>query len=411
MFDSDPIRIQDYGYTLPPEKIAQFPLAVRDASKLLIYKQGQIAEAIFSEIDQHLPADSLLVFNDTRVVRARLIFRKATGGQVEIFCLEPISPSSELQSAFNQQTASTWKCMVGNLKRWKSGTLILECFSEGASCQLFANRLLDYGDGCFEIGFHWTPAEKTFSEILELMGQIPLPPYINRKAEPADNDRYQTIYAINEGSVAAPTAGLHFTTPLLDRLRAKGIQFEKVTLHVGAGTFKPVGVGDIRSHVMHHEKIVVSKKTIERLLSSPGRPVFAVGTTSARTLESLYWLGLKLIREGSKIHPVVTQWEPYNQHLTEHITAKQSLEALIGYLEMQHLDEYTGETQLMIVPGYQYKLLSGLITNFHIPQSTLLLLVAAMIGDGWRNAYQYAISNGFRFLSYGDSCLFFIPQV
>jgi S-adenosylmethionine:tRNA ribosyltransferase-isomerase len=411
MFDPDAIRIKEYDYPLPPEQIAQFPLTTRDASKLLIYKQGRISESVFSEIDQALPANSLLVFNDTRVIRARLLFRKSTGGQIEIFCLEPISPSCEIQQAFRQRAASTWKCLVGNLKRWKSGTLMLEHHHNGLMHHLFAERIRDYGDGCYEIAFHWTPPEKTFSEILELAGLIPLPPYINRPAESSDNDRYQTIYADHEGSVAAPTAGLHFTTPLFNRLQSKGIETEKVTLHVGVGTFRPVSVDHLRDHVMHEEKIVVSRKTIERLLVCLDRPVFAVGTTSARTLESLYWLGVKLIREGSGSMPIVSQWAPYAQNSSENIPARQSLEAIIGYFEANHLEEYSGETRLMIVPGYRFNLLSGLITNFHMPQSTLLLLVAAMIGDDWRVAYEHAILNGFRFLSYGDSCLFFNPQI
>ena len=410
MFDPGTIRIKEYDYPLPAAKIAQFPLVARDASKLLIYNQGQIREDVFSEIDRYLPAKSLLVFNDTRVIRARLIFTKSTGSQIEIFCLEPLSTSREIQEAFHQQTTSTWKCLVGNLKRWKSGSLMLECTHQGLIHQIFADRIADCGDGSFEIAFRWEPPGKTFSEILELMGRIPLPPYINREAEPSDNERYQTIYAAHEGSVAAPTAGLHFTQQLMDRLRSHGIEKEKVTLHVGVGTFRPVAVEHLRDHMMHHERIVVSKKTIERLLNHLTRPVFAVGTTSARTLESLYWLGVKLTREGSGSHPVVPQWYPYQQGSTVNVTVQQSLEVLHEYLCKCNLDEYSGETQLMIVPGYQFRLLSGLITNFHMPQSTLLLLVAALIGDDWKTAYEYALHNGFRFLSYGDSCLFFNPR-
>ena len=405
------IRIKDYDYVLPAERIAQFPLATRDASKLLVYNHGKISESIFSEIDSYLPENSLLVFNDTRVIRARLFFRKPTGGQVEIFCLEPLSPSGEIQEAFHQRITSTWKCLVGNLKRWKSGELSMECKHEGLSYQMFAERVTDCNDGSFEIKFRWDPPDKSFSEILELMGKIPLPPYINRPAESSDNDRYQTIFAAHEGSVAAPTAGLHFTNSLLNRFHLKGIETEKVTLHVGVGTFKPVGVEHIGDHVMHHERIVVSKKTIERLLNNLDRPVFAVGTTSARTLESIYWLGVKLITDGSGSHPVVPQWYPYQQGKPSMTGIQQSIEALLEYLDKHHLDEYSGETQLMIVPGYRYRILSGLITNFHMPQSTLLLLVAAMIGPDWRKTYEYALQNGFRFLSYGDSCLFFKPTV
>lgn len=411
MPNPDTLRIKDYDYELPPERIAQFPLAKRDASKLLIYNQGHISEDVFSEIYRYIPANGLMVFNNTRVIRARLLFKKSTGGQIEIFCLEPLSPSLELQSAFHQQTGSTWKCLVGNLKRWRSGTLVLERICNGFVHQIFADLIGDLGDGCFEIAFRWDPPEKTFSEILELTGMIPLPPYIDRPAETSDNDRYQTIYAAHEGSVAAPTAGLHFTDQLLERLHSKGVVSENVTLHVGLGTFRPVVAGHIRDHVMHHEKIVVAKTTIEHILATLGKPVFAIGTTSARTLESLYWLGARVIRTGAGFHPAVSQWAPYHQNHAEGITTEQALEALISYLTKNHLEEYSGETQLIIVPGYRYKLLSGLITNFHIPQSTLLLLVAAMIGENWRTTYEYALQNGFRFLSYGDSCLFFNPQI
>ncbi|MDP1623955.1 MAG: S-adenosylmethionine:tRNA ribosyltransferase-isomerase [Bacteroidales bacterium] len=406
MIDPGNIRIEDYDYQLPSDRIAQYPLAIRDSSKLLICKDGKISEDVFSGIDRHLPENSLLVFNDTRVIHARLIFRKSTGGQIEIFCLEPLSPYSDIQAVFQQKSTSTWKCLVGHLKRWKSGTLELGTWHKGHYYQVLANRIRDCGDGCFEIEFCWDPPDTTFAEILEVVGMIPLPPYINRKAESSDNERYQTIYAANDGSVAAPTAGLHFTTPLLDRLSLKGIETEKVTLHVGVGTFRPVAVEHITDHVMHHEKIVVSKKTIERLLINQRRPLFAVGTTSARTLESLYWLGVRLISENSRAHPAVSQWTPYITDTAHNITVRQSLEALLEYLAAHKLDEYSGETQLMIVPGYRFRLVSGLITNFHMPQSTLLLLVAAMIGEDWKRAYQYALQNNFRFLSYGDSCLF-----
>jgi S-adenosylmethionine:tRNA ribosyltransferase-isomerase len=405
-----PIRIKDFDYPLPAGQIAQFPLATRDASRLLIYKQGAIHESNFSGIDQYLPSNSLLVFNNTRVIRARLIFKKPTGGQVEIFCLEPLSPVSEIQESFQQTSASTWKCLVGNRKRWKSGTLVLETLYNGIPYQMFADFQEDIGDGCFAIEFRWNPPERTFSEILEIAGVIPLPPYINRPAIASDNERYQTVYAVQEGSVAAPTAGLHFTESLLDKLRAKGATTENVTLHVGVGTFRPVTAEHIHDHVMHHEKIVVSTSMLETILLGMDRPVFAIGTTSARTLESIYWLGASVIRDGLKQHPSVSQWAPYQQSDNKNITPKQSLESLLRYLHMHHMEEYSGETQLMIVPGYRYRLLSGLITNFHMPQSTLLLLVAAMIGDDWRSVYDHALKNGFRFLSYGDSCLFFNPN-
>ena len=407
MFDPDAIHIADYNYPLPAELIAQFPLPDRDASKLLICSSGVLTQDIFSNIDHHLPGNSMLVFNDTKVVRARLIFAKSTGALIEIFCLEPMAPTTEVQAAFHQQSGSTWKCLVGNLKRWKSGLLVHECTHDGCHHQLFAKYAGANGDGSHTIEFHWTPPERTFSEMLELTGLIPLPPYIRRPAESSDTERYQTIYASHEGSVAAPTAGLHFTDSVLHKLALKGIISGRVTLHVGVGTFKPVTAEQITSHVMHHEKIVVTKQTIIWLLNNLKRSVFAVGTTSARTLESLYWLGVKLIRHGDGQVPGVSQWDPYVDNDLKIISTVQSLEALLRFLETRGLQEFTGETQLMIVPGYRFRLLSGLITNFHMPQSTLLLLVAAMVGEDWKNAYAFALSNGFRFLSYGDSCLFF----
>lgn len=408
---SDPglLRIQDYNYPLPQEKIAQFPLPARDASKLLVCRQGSITDDVFSNIAGYLPADSLLVFNNTRVIHARLIFRKPTGGQVEIFCLEPVSPSSEIQEAFKQRASSTWKCLVGNRKRWKSGPLVLELLCGTQTQRLVAEIISDYPDGCFEISFQWLPRDKTFAEILELAGLIPLPPYIDRDNQALDNERYQTVYAAHDGSVAAPTAGLHFTPQILDQLHSAGMVADQVTLHVGAGTFKPVVAEHVRDHVMHHEKIIVSKKTIENLVNSLHRPVIAVGTTSARTLESLYWAGARLICDEPLVHPDVSQWDPYDMLSAEGITPPESLAALLRYLESRQLEAYSGETRLMIVPGYRYRLLSGLITNFHMPQSTLLLLVAAMIGDDWRTAYGHALQHDYRFLSYGDACLFFMP--
>jgi S-adenosylmethionine:tRNA ribosyltransferase-isomerase len=407
MFDPGAIRITDYNYPLPADLIAQFPLENRDASKLLVCDRGIITGDVFSNIAHHLPAKSLLVFNDTRVIRARLLFTKSTGATIEIFCLEPMAPSTEIEAAFHQQSRSTWKCLVGNLKRWKGVPLVLECTYQGIRHRLFAEYVADSGDGSHAVEFHWDPPEKSFSEILELSGLVPLPPYIHRQTELLDTERYQTIYAVNEGSVAAPTAGLHFTDSVFRKLSSKDILTEKVTLHVGVGTFKPVSAKMITDHVMHHEKIVVSEKTISRLLHNRHRPVFAVGTTSARTLESLYWLGVKLIRNGMDEHPAVLQWDPYQEANLKEVETEQALEALLRYLQTRGLQEYAGETQLLIVPGYRFRMLSGLITNFHMPQSTLLLLVAALVGEDWKLAYDFALSHGFRFLSYGDSCLFF----
>jgi len=404
------IRIKDYDYDLPPGRIAQFPLEQRDRSRLLVLRDGHITEGIVADLDRYLPGDSLLVFNDTRVIRARLFFRKPTGGHIEIFCLEPMSPSSEIQEAMCQTSGSTWKCLVGHAKRWRSGKLILESGQPDIRQRLTAERIRDCGDGSSEIEFRWEPPECTFAEILETAGLIPLPPYITRQATPVDYDHYQTVYARPEGSVAAPTAGLHFTAQLLEKIASGGILTAHVTLHVGLGTFKPVTAPQIRDHVMHHEKISVTRETIETLAGHPDRPVIAIGTTSARTLESLYWLGVRIIREGSRFEPSISQWEPYYPGAGAGIDTGRSLSALLDYLHRRRLEALSGETRLMIVPGYRFRILSGLMTNFHLPQSTLLLLVAALTGKGWREAYNYALQHGFRFLSYGDSCLFFNPH-
>jgi len=400
------LQVKDFDYVLPPERIAQFPLSERDASKLLIYRDGKIEQDVFSGIYKHLPSDSLLVFNDTKVIRARILFYKTTGAVIEIFCLEPLAPVTEVETAFHIKTRSTWKCLVGNAKRWKSGSLQLEIGGSNALCTLFAEKKENLEDGSYAIDFHWNPPEKSFSEILELAGTVPLPPYIHRPTEPSDQIRYQTIYARHEGSVAAPTAGLHFTDRVFTNLTQNGCEFAKVTLHVGVGTFRPLTAPTIQDHLMHREKIVVSQNTLKQLLNRHDRPVIAVGTTAARTLESIYWLGVKLIR-GEAISPlIVNQWDPYGSAPST-INAREALSALLMYLEKQQIESLHAETQLMIVPGYSYRLLSGLITNFHMPQSTLLLLVAALIGPGWKEVYQYALSHDFRFLSYGDSCLFF----
>ncbi len=407
MFNPDAIRIADFHYPLPDDLIAQFPLAERDASKLLVNNPEGITQDVFSNIDRYLPSQSLLVFNDTRVIRARLLFSKINGARIEIFCLEPLLPVTAIGEAFTVKSGATWKCLVGNLKRWKTGLLKMECSDRESQYSLFAAYGGECGDGSHSVAFHWEPAGKTFSEILGVAGLIPLPPYIHRPTTPEDAERYQTIFASPEGSVAAPTAGLHFTGSVLDKLSRKGITTASVTLHVGVGTFKPVSAEKISDHIMHHERIIVSRDTIRTLLQNLGKPLIAVGTTSARTLESLYWSGVKVLRSGGNENPYVSQWDPYQEADGITITAEKALEALIAFLDARELNEYSGETQLMIVPGYRYKLLSGLITNFHMPRSTLLLLVAAMVGPGWRQAYDYALANNFRFLSYGDSCLFF----
>ncbi len=406
MLDLSKLIISEYTYHLPSDRIAQFPLADRDASKLLIYRNGQICQDLFSNIDLFLPDNSLLIFNDTKVIHARLLFVKQSGATIEIFCLEPLSPVSEIHAAFQQQHRSTWKCLVGNMKRWKSGILRMDYYFEGKPYSLTALRTGDLSEGCHAVEFSWDPPEQTFSQVLKSIGKVPLPPYIRRQANESDSLRYQTIYAENEGSVAAPTAGLHFTDEILNKLALKQYCFEKVTLHVGIGTFRPITSLVVTDHIMHKEKIVVKRKTIESLYDNPDRPVIAVGTTSARTIESLYWLGVGLLDRKKMPFPEVGQWDPYQQSNHSTIPVKKALESLLEFLSGNELDEYSGETQLMIIPSYTYKIVKGLITNFHMPQSSLLLLVAALIGEDWRKAYQFAIEQDFRFLSYGDSSLF-----
>ncbi|HNY01577.1 MAG TPA: S-adenosylmethionine:tRNA ribosyltransferase-isomerase [Bacteroidales bacterium] len=408
MTDPRTIRISDYDYPLPPERIAQSPLEVRDTSRLLVVRPGEISEDVFKSIGDYLPAGSLLVFNNTRVVHARLLFRKETGAQVEIFCLEPLAPEKEIQAAFRHSSGVTWKCLVGNLKRWKSGSLALEAVHDGKPCRLYAGFAGDAGDGAFRIEFSWEPSNLPFSAILEAAGKVPLPPYITRPAGPGDEERYQTVFARYDGSVAAPTAGLHFTGAGIAKLQRSGFDTAEVTLHVGAGTFRPVTTPLIGDHPMHHENMVVPRSLIARLASGH-QPVVAVGTTAARTLESLFWAGIRILQEGDPEDLSIGQWEPYEREGTEGIRLGEALEALLGYLDRRGLDSFTEETRLLIAPGYTFRVISGLITNFHLPQSTLLLLIAALAGNSWRDAYSYALGHDFRFLSYGDSCFFLNP--
>ena len=401
------IRIEDFDYPLPDVRIAQFPLEVRDSSKLLIWKDGKIGETIFSQVDKHIPESSLLVFNDTKVVRARLIFTKDTGATIEIFCLEPVLPTTEIQGAFRQTGGCSWTCLVGNAKKWKDGVLHKEIRHNNKVYLLHAMKQEDLGDGHFLVQFDWEPASLTFSEILEVSGRIPLPPYINRSDSPLDSQRYQTIYAKHEGSVAAPTAGLHFTEEVMKKLQQKNVTFEKLALHVGVGTFRPVSTPTLSGHIMHSEKIIVTVDTIHNLIGHLGNPVVAVGTTSVRTLESLYWSGVKILSGDTGQVSGIHQWDPYDEKYSHPYSAEEALKALEEYLHKHHETAYSGTTQLMIVPGYRYRLVNAMITNFHMPQSTLLLLVAAFIGDDWKKAYTYALEHNFRFLSYGDTCLFF----
>ncbi len=401
------INITDFTYPLPPDKIAQYPIPRRDESKLLILKGGVISEDIFKNIYTYLPDHALLIRNETKVVQARLIFKKETGAAIEIFCLEPVQPTREIQQAFTQNSGVAWNCLVGNSKRWKSGKLTKRFTVNGLDCFLTAERITQDSDHSL-IRFEWNPAGMIFSDVLLHSGIIPLPSYVKREAEENDKVRYQTIYARDEGSVAAPTAGLHFTEEVFQSLKQKKIDIEEVTLHVGAGTFKPVNTPEIRDHEMHTEKILVQKKTISKILKNRNSPLIAVGTTTIRTIESLYWFGVKLIvdkpdNDFMDIH----QWDAYNPKYNIGISPGESLQKVMDHMDSKNLDKISGQTQLIIVPGYTYRLTDILITNFHMPKSTLLLLVSAFAGDDWKNAYAYALNHNFRFLSYGDSCLFY----
>ncbi|MCD4745883.1 MAG: S-adenosylmethionine:tRNA ribosyltransferase-isomerase [Bacteroidales bacterium] len=408
------ISISDYNYMLPQGKIALFPLDQRDNSKLIIYKNGIINEGVFKNIAQSIPANSLLIYNETKVIQARLVFQKDTGAKIEIFCLEPVSPTREIQLAFNQKSYSIWKCMIGNSKKWKIGDLVKNFVYNKRKYKLIAKRKNQL-DNTSLIEFKWYPEDLTFSEILEISGLVPLPPYLNREAVESDKIRYQTVYAKNNGSVAAPTAGLHFTENVFNSLKEKKIQFEQLTLHVSAGTFKPVSSPTIKDHQMHTEQIFIKKNTIKKILQNINGNIISVGTTTLRTLESLYWFGVKLIINDYFLDEFfIEQWFPYDKkYLSKHkqdftkISVKDSLSAVIKYLDKNNLNTLTGTTQLIIVPGYEFRIAKGIITNFHQPKSTLLLLVAAFIGKDWKKVYEYALSHNFRFLSYGDSCLFF----
>lgn len=394
------IKIEDYNYNLPDEKIAKFPLDNRGDSKLLVYKNEQISETQYQNLSKVLPEDAFLVFNNTKVVKARLIFQKPTGGKVEIFCLEPKDFSGEMTQAMAQKESSTWYCLVGGAKKWKEGAVYLETPS---GLMIKAERKGRENDA-FVIQFSWTPISKTFSEVLKETGELPLPPYINRKAEETDQDRYQTTFAKHEGSVAAPTAGLHFTPQIKESLQEKNIEFDYLTLHVGAGTFKPVDAEEIGNHDMHFELFETSKNFLISLKNKieEGKQIIPVGTTSLRTLESLFWIGQNLINGAAELN--LTQWTPYQEHQKK-ATPLESFEAIIAYLEKHKQAKFVASTQLMIAPGYEFKIASGIVTNFHQPKSTLLLLVSAMIGENWKKVYDYALNNDFRFLSYGDGCL------
>lgn len=396
------ISIEHYDYPLPEHRIAHYPLSQRDASKLLVMNGNQLQEDVFRNLGRHLPKDSLIVSNKTRVVNARMHFTKPQGSTIELFCLEPVAQKGDFEKVFSAPSPVVWKCLVGNSKRWKSGLLHITLHYGDQTVKLSADRLERYNDHSV-IQFSWDIPSLTFGRILELAGELPLPPYLNRKAENLDYERYQTVFAVAEGSVAAPTAGLHFTPELLQSL-SKAHRFADVTLHVGAGTFKPVSSATIGDHQMHAERIVVGRDTIRALIEE-NRPVIAVGTTSMRTLESLYWIGVQLSLDMTLRELYVNQWEPYESN-REIIPVNTALNTLLEFMNMHSLESISAQTALMIAPGYSFKIVNGLITNFHQPKSTLLLLVSALVGERWREAYHFALQNDFRFLSYGDSCLF-----
>jgi len=397
------ISILDYYYPLPDSKIAQHPVEHRDKSKLLVSNNGEIEDSVFDNIGGFLPSNSLIVYNDTKVIRARMQFKKETGARIEIFILEPLSPTKEIQNAFQVTSTCEWKCLIGNAKKWKSGKLRLEVEFQGNIIELFGEKKEAIGNS-FRVIFSWNPSSLTFSDILMANGSIPLPPYMKRDTNKEDVERYQTIYARHQGSVAAPTAGLHFTKKVIQSLKEKNIKENYVSLHVGAGTFKPVSSEQIKDHEMHTEQVVIHKNLVEDILKYQNKKIIAVGTTTTRSLESMYWYGCKLIVDkNAAFH--IKQWQPYESN--NDISTKQSLEAILNFMNKNNIDEIHGDTQIIIAPSYNFKIVDILITNFHQPKSTLLLLVSAFYGEKWRDSYNYALDNDFRFLSYGDSCLFY----
>ena len=387
-----PIYIADYNYPLPDERIAKYPLAERDHSKLLVYRDGKVSEDRFYHIGDYIVPHSLLVYNNTRVIQARLEFHKSSGARIEVFCLEPIAPH-DYQLSLGATTGCTWKCMVGNAKKFNVESLELRVERLGVTLRVSKG---EQRGNTYEVHFSWDNEKVSFAEILDAVGELPIPPYLNRKTEESDKRTYQTVYSRIKGSVAAPTAGLHFTERVLDDIRSRGIETEELTLHVGAGPFLPVKTADANEHTMHTEIIAVPKKAIEHIISKLGH-IVAVGTTSMRTLESLYFIGCH------PDQPTVGQFEPYENEFT--LSVKDSLQAIVDYLEATGQETLHAETQIMIKPGYEFRVVDQLITNFHQPQSTLLLLVSAFVKGDWKTIYDYALSHDFRFLSYGDSSI------
>ena len=400
--DTKHIKISDYNYPLPDERIAKYPIAQRDHSKLLVYRHGEVGEDTFYNITKYLPEGALMIFNNTKVIQARLHFRKETGALIEVFLLEPAEPT-DYELMFQQTERCSWLCLVGNLKKWKEGTLRRTFEVKGRQLTLSAERKHEQGTSHW-IELTWDNPDVSFAEILEAVGELPIPPYLNRKTEEGDKTTYQTVYSKIKGSVAAPTAGLHFTNDVLQSIDAHGVEREELTLHVGAGTFKPVKSEEIEGHSMHTEYISVRRQTLQKLIAHGGAAI-AVGTTSVRTLESLYYMGCKLAQNPDlseqQLH--VNQWEPYET--TPTLTAVEALQNVLDYLVRNDLPVLHSSTQIIIAPGYEYKIVKILVTNFHQPQSTLLLLVSAFVKGDWRKIYDYALSHDFRFHSYGDSSI------
>lgn len=403
MVEVSAIAIEDFDYPLPEDNIAKFPLKERDKAKLLcLTEDGKIENKIFSDLPSLLNEDTLLVLNDTKVVYARLFFQKPSGATIEIFCLEPIDPI-DMQLAFSETKKCRWKCLVGNNKKWKNEALTKTISFEDKTVTLSAERIAQ-DENAWVIQFEWNE-NLSFAEILQSMGEVPLPPYLKRQANEEDKTDYQTIYADHDGSVAAPTAGLHFSDKTFLDLKERQIKCDFVTLHVGAGTFKPVTSKTIGEHVMHTERICISKAVIEDLLNHCEKKIVCIGTTTIRTIESLYWHGVKLGNGEGKYHDIdIKQWEAYAEQTN--ISTKEALQAILTNLTQNNMDYLYGQTQIIIAPSYKYRIATGMVTNFHQPKSTLLLLVSAMIGDKWREAYDFALNHSYRFLSFGDACLF-----
>ncbi len=398
----DKLDLSQFDYDLPSVKIAQYPAAERDISRLLVSKGNKISSDVFRNIEDYLPADSLVVFNNTRVIRARILFRKETGATIEVLCLEPVEPAGYEQS-FGSEEPVEWKCIVGNLKKWKDETIKTSFISDGMPYVLTARKIRKEGEA-WQIQFDWGSAGISFGNVIEAAGDLPLPPYINRSTTAEDNKRYQTVYSRISGSVAAPTAGLHFTGKQFEGIKNKGIKTAEVTLHVGAGTFQPVKSRTISEHEMHCEHFSVARETVELLKEYDGR-VIAIGTTTVRTLESLYRLGIRLKKSynGNLKEISLGQWEAYDQETD--ISVKESMEVILNYMDERKIPVFDASTKLIIIPGFEFRMIKGIVTNFHQPQSTLLLLVAAWTGKNWKEIYDYALDNDFRFLSYGDCSL------